>query len=197
MFWTEDINLLFKPILLPTDYMPIDEKLNAITRLIIFVCLILALILQDTKILLLMIILVIIVAIIYQFQKNIDKDVSTFLDEKRVEIIDSKVCKKPTKENPFMNPNIVDMHSNHNPACPISDPKTNDKIEELFNSSVFKNADDIYDRTTSMRQFYTVPATKIPNDQSEFAHWLYDKGKSCKEDNSVCYNNLHIDLRSN
>ncbi len=196
MFWTEDINVLFKPILLPTDYMPVDEKLNALTRLVIFICLILALILQDTRILLLMIILIIIIAIIYQFQKNVDKDVSTFLDQKQVDIIDTKVCKKPTKENPFMNPNIVDMYNNDIPACPISDKKTNESMEELFNSSVFKNADDIYDRTTSMRQFYTVPAHKIPNDQAEFANWLYNKGKSCKEENALCYNNLYRDLRS-
>jgi hypothetical protein len=61
---------------------------------------------------------------------------------------------------------------------------------------MFQNVDDIYNTQTSSRQFYTIPSSKIPNDQTLFANWLYNRGPTCKENNGiVCYNNLYKDLR--
>ena len=114
MFWTEDISELLKPILIPTEYMPVEEKLNSITRLIIFICLILALIFQESKIVLFMIILIIIIIIIYYFQKQTRTSIDNFLETKNVKVIDKEVCTKPTVHNPFMNPNIIDMNNNIN-----------------------------------------------------------------------------------
>ena len=198
MFWIEDISELLQPTLIPTDYMRMDEKLNALTRLIIFVCLILALVMQDSKIILLMIILVLLVVVIYKYQKGFEKEVQNFLDEKEIKVVDSSVCKKPTKNNPFMNPSLLDIKPDEDSikACPLSD--ADKAIDDLFDSGMYKDANDIYDRNTMKRQFYTVPGSSIPNDQGAFANWLYNRGKSCKEDNGEqCYRNIYQDLRMN
>jgi hypothetical protein len=197
MFWTEDINELFKAELIPTDYMTIDDKLNTLTRLIIFVCLILVFLLQDTKILLLMIILVLIIIVIWSYQNTSEADTASFTNEKHIEVINQKICTKPSKDNPFMNPSLLDLKygaTETSGACPVTDNM--EKMDELFDTTMYKNADDIYNRSSSNRQFYTVPGSSIPNDQASFANWLYNRGKSCKESNETqCYNNLYTEMR--
>ncbi len=153
---------------------------------------------QDGKIILLMIILIFIIIIIYQYQKGVEKEVNIFLDNNEVKVVDKVLCNKPTKDNPFMNPSVVDIKNSNESlkACPISDKNIAENIDDLFDSEVYRNADDIYDRTTSKRQFYTVPGSSIPNDQGTFANWLYNRGKSCKEgNNEQCYRNIYTDLR--
>lgn len=196
MFWIDNFNELLKPVLVPTDYMTIEEKLNTLTRLIVFICFILAIVLQESKIILLMIILVIIIIIVYQFQKRTQDNLDTFLDDNNIKVVENSVCTKPTKNNPFMNPSFVNMNNADDEACPINDKNIARSIDDIFNSTIFRDSDDIYDRNTSKRQFYTVPASSIPNDQTKFANWLYNRGKSCKENNGQqCYNNIYTDLR--
>jgi hypothetical protein len=144
MFWTEDINELFKPILIPTEYMTIEEKFNSITRLVLFICIILALVFQDSRIILLMIILIIIIIIIYQFQKQSTRDAYKVLESNDVKVVDNEVCTKPSIHNPFMNPNIVNL--NQYKACPITDRKTIEEAEKLFDDTMFRNVDDVYDK---------------------------------------------------
>jgi hypothetical protein len=196
MFWIYDISQLFKPVLIPTDYMTIEEKLNTLTRLIIFICIILALILQEVRIILLMIILVIVIIVIYNFQNNYTKGVDSFLNENNLQVVDNSICTKPTKDNPFMNPTLTSIGEDSPKACPITNKQVAENIDDILDSSIFKNVDDIYDRSTSKRQFYTVPGNKIPNDQTTFANWLYGRAKSCKEENGdQCYKNIYTDLR--
>lgn len=201
MFWTNDINILFQPVLIPTDYMPIDEKLNALTRLVIFVTLIIALLLQDSRIILLMIILVIIIVIIYEYYNKYNVQTDSFLNSKNLEVIDNKICLKPTQNNPFMNPVLTDItNDEYNSAsigaCDVYNERIEESIDKMYNESMYRNADDLYDRSTGKRQFYTVPGNKVPNDQEIFANWLYNRGKSCKENNgSKCYENLYNDIR--
>jgi len=195
MFWTQNISELVKPVLIPTDYMSIDEKLNTLTRLIIFVCLILSLIARDARILLLMIILVLLIVAVHTYQNNFSIQTDNFLNMNELDIVDNMLCTKPTKNNPYMNPNLLHINDDI-PACPLSNQSVDEKADELFDLGMYRNADDIYDRTTSKRQFYTVPATTIPNDQTTFAHWLYNRGPTCKENNGIrCYTNMYRDIR--
>lgn len=197
MFWTDDINILFEPVLIPSDDMQIDEKLNAVTRLIMFICIIIALLLQDIKFILLMIILVLGLIVLYKYQDNLYKVTDNFLNEKNLKVVDKKICKKPTKNNPFMNPMMSDKLENQDySACPSYTKPISDEVDELYDTSMYTNVDDIYNRNTGIRQFYTVPGNKIPNEQTVFANWLYNRGKSCKENNGIrCYDNLYRDLR--
>lgn len=196
MFWTKDVNLLFVPVLIPTEYMSIDEKLNVLTRLVIFASISIALILQDMRVILLMIILVIMIAMLYNFHYDEINATDTFMAEKNLKIVDNAICVRPSKENPFMNPNMTDISTENIGACPVYNKSVENTINKLYDESMYRNVDDIYDTTTGKRQFYTVPANTIPNDQTTFANWLYNRGKSCKERNGIqCFKNLYKDLR--
>jgi hypothetical protein len=98
---------------------------------------------------------------------------------------------KPTKDNPFMNPNILEVSNLDYSACDINNKRIKNGIDDYFKTPVYKDVIDIYDRKFSERQFYTMPATTIPNDQESYVNWLYSRGKSCKENNGEqCYYNI-------
>lgn len=101
--------------------------------------------------------------------------------------MDGKKCTFPTKENPFMN--VLMNEYNDNPerekACMINE-RVNKYVDKYFNDNLYRSIDDIYHKNASDRQFYTMPSTAIPNDQDQFARWLYEiKDKTCKEGNGL------------
>ena len=105
-------------------------------------------------------------------------------------------CRKPTKDNPFMNIQLHDFDNNqYVEACNIEDDKINKDMVHSFNSKLFMNIDDAFSRTNSQRQFFTTPNTRIPNNQIEFANWLYKVPETCKEDNEQCLK--YDDIRYN
>lgn len=128
----------------------------------------------------------------YQFEKN--KQIDKYLNENNLEIINNKKCVKPTQSNPFMNPNILDK--NLFSACSIENSKISKNMDDYFNENVFRETDDLYNKSLLPRQFYTVPSTTIPNEREKLADWLYNTGPSCKEDGLVCYDNIYNDIRS-
>ena len=81
----------------------------------------------------------------------------------------------------------------HNPkrpeACNVSKPVVEKKIKQYFENDLYMNIDDVFNKNSSYRQFYTTPSTTIPNDQEGFAKWLYfSEDKTCKEGNTKkCY----------
>ena len=194
MFWINNLNELFNPVLIPTENMTLEEKLNTISRLILFIGIISAFIFNDSRYILFIIIMLTISIVIYNFQNNNLLSTEKFLEDKNLDIIDNKICTKPTVDNPFMNPTLNDIKYNSNKpnACSIDNSKINNLINDSFYSRVFREAGDIYGKLSSERQFYTVPSTTIPNDQTSYAEWLYKRGKTCKENNGEqCYNNLY------
>lgn len=96
-------------------------------------------------------------------------------------------CRKPTADNPFMNPDINDYTSDHPPAaCNDDDGNIPKNINSSFNEDLFMNLDDAAEKKNSQRQFYTIPNTSIPNNQTEFAEWLYKSPSTCKESQEKC-----------
>lgn len=96
-------------------------------------------------------------------------------------------CRRPTRDNPFMNPNISHYGTDKSPgACNIEDPEIADEVELYFNKDLYRDVEDIWNRKNSQRQFYTIPSTSIPNKQKEFANWLYDIPFSCKQNQQNC-----------
>ena len=181
MFWLDNISELMNPIIIPDINMTIEEKINAIIRAIIFVGLICTLVFNDTRYILFIIIIMIVSILIINYQ------------------YDNKKCIKPTGNNPFMNPNILTTKKGNQEyaACSIHNKNINKNINKYFYEKLFRNADDIYDKSTLDRQFYTVPSTTIPNNREKLGDWLYNRGPSCKEGNSSkCYNNLYNDIKN-
>lgn len=98
------------------------------------------------------------------------------------------VCRIPTKNNPFMNPALVDYGSGI--SKPKSCPSYNNvgvqkRIDDIFNEDLYRDVTDVFGKSNSQRQFYTVPGSQVPNDQGSFAQWLYGTPPTCKEGNRV------------
>ena len=103
---------------------------------------------------------------------------------------------KPTVNNPFMNFNIITDNPNRPGASDVSNEgikkEANDKFKMSSNMSsnenqkLFRSTFDLYDRNNSQRQFYTMPSTTLPNDQTAFAKWCYSTGPTCKERTLYC-----------
>ena len=130
----------------------------------------------------------------YQFEKN--KQIDKYLNENNLDIINNKKCVKPTQSNPFMNPNVLNENNNMFSACSIENSKINKKMDDYFNENVFRETDDLYNKSLLPRQFYTVPSTTIPNEREKLGDWLYNSGPSCKENGLKCYDNIYNDIRS-
>ena len=95
-------------------------------------------------------------------------------------------CRKPTADNPYMNIVFSDYLDAANVPEPCNSDQTKDDAQYLYNSTVYRNIEDVYERQNSQRLFYTLPITTIPNKQGEFADWLYKTGPQCKENTSKC-----------
>lgn len=97
-------------------------------------------------------------------------------------------CRKPTVDNPFTNIAWADYLDAGNLAepCNVADSNIQQTMNYLYNSSIYRNIEDVFERENSQRTFYSVPITTIPNKQTEFAEWLYKTGPTCKENSQNC-----------
>lgn len=112
---------------------------------------------------------------------------------------EKNTCRKPTVDNPFMNPSITEYGNGDPPAaCNSNDDEIKESIKVNFDHQLFRNVGDVWERENSQRQFYTMPNTAIPNNQVEFAKWLYKlpASSNCKEEgNCLRYDDLRIRTR--
>jgi len=114
-----------------------------------------------------------------KYRKN--KEESLFsVDE--IEEFKKNTCRRPTKDNPFMNPNITDYNGDPPVACNSDDEDIKDSMTVNYNHKLFRDVDELWERENSQRQFYTIPNTGIPNLQKEFANWNWKVPKTCKGD---------------
>ena len=105
-------------------------------------------------------------------------------------------CKKPTKDNPFMNPDIDDYEKNEPVvACNTDDEDIPEQITKSFREDMYLNYDDTFEKKNFQRQFLTIPNTSIPNHQTEFAEWLFKTDEICKENQEKCLK--YTDIRYN
>jgi hypothetical protein len=94
---------------------------------------------------------------------------------------------EPTTENPFMNINLITDDKTKVAAPPSwNNKKVADVIEDKFGYNLYRDVGDLYGKSNSQRQYYTVPSTTIPNEQTSFAKWCYSTGPTCKEKSIYC-----------
>lgn len=197
--WYENIYDLFNPTnyykIIPIREMNLQEKLNALVRFFVYLGILLALINSNYKYLFLGIIAGLLSIIINNFEAKKKEETEKYLEKKNLTIVDNKVCARSTVENPFMNLSIADISLNpdHPQACDVDNYQVRKTMSKNFYSHVFRDVNDIYSKDASERQFYTMPCTKVANDQSDFANWLYNRGSSCKDGNAEqCMRNISI-----
>ena len=172
-FWFNDSKILFREDRLTEFYpsydMTLIEKLNAIARLSIYLSVVLFLGTQNYLYLYIFIIILAFTIFIYNNQKNnmemYFNSYNSILNQHNKRILEKKNCTEPTNNNPFMNFNI---------------------ITDKFNHNLYRDVSDLYGKNNSQRQYYTMPSTTLPNNQTEFAKWCYNTGPTCKEDTIKC-----------
>ena len=203
-FWINDISELFnRPAeIWPYEYLNIERKYNAITRLILYLTVLGFFFTRSYNILISCFITIIVFIMLYNTQAK--KNVEGFsMKEPKFKPGDFENIMKdkysfPTKKNPFMNV-MMDDYKYNNKKKPAA-PSYNEAVERNINKNAIKpdllnslvNNDKLYrnlgDNLTfehNMRSFHTMPNTKIPNDQKKFAEFCYGNMSSCKEGDTI------------
>jgi hypothetical protein len=216
-FWSENPNILFdsKYILefFPIDTMSFNQKLNAITRLVIILTFLSFLYTKKSRILIVSLISLICIFLMHFSNKEMQKDLEEGFREginKLEKPYDrfgpfEKIEKSPhlfdpsKPSNPMSNVLLTDYDYNPNkkPAAPAY-TKENTKIisdetkkmvqmfhpeQENLDEKLYRDSVDNLEFEQSMRQFYTTANTTIPNDQKSFAEFCYGDMISAKEGN--------------
>ena len=123
-----------------------------------------------------------------EYKKNKQKNKQKKVTWEKDKLYKKNNSRKPTVSNPFTNIVFSDYLDANNLAepCNIDDPEIPNQMQNLYNSSIYRNLSDVWERENSQRMFYTVPIQTIPNNQTDFANWLYNTGPSCKENTENC-----------
>ena len=195
--WIKDIEILFREDKLK-DFIPFDtisdnEKINAITRFSIYFALILYVLKDDIRYF--YIPLLTFTVIYFLYNANTTNERIEQIDDSYLELKPRKVnYKLPTKHNPFMNLNITDYGTPKMSKPALKGKKVNKDVSTYFDR-MYKNTDDLHEKETFLRQYYTMPVTTVPDNRIKFAKWCYRGKRKCKTDNN-CYNNMYSPLNN-
>jgi len=188
LFYKENITDFF-----PTYDMTLIEKLNAIFRMSIYLSIILYLFTNNYLYLYIFIIIGAFTIFIYYNQKDnlelyfnsIPDSDNNIIQKKHIESDLSDI--KPTTSNPFMNINLItDDKEKLAPEPSWNNEKIQKEIENKFGYNLYRDVGDLYGKSNSQRQYFTMPSTTIPNNQTAFAKWCYSTGPTCKEKSIYC-----------
>ncbi len=209
-FWFNDPKVLLDKHhiieIFPTENMAFEQKLNAITRLVIILSILGYLITMNKNILLMCIITLIAIYVIYRTNKqkilaegfkvgdnkNTNVSLKSVLDENFYPI---------TKKNPMGNVLLTEIMDDPErpPAAPSFNPEVYSDINnatkksvQMMNPSIdnarkqlYGDLASNYEFDWSMRNFYTMPNTRVTNDQGSFSKYLYGLMPSSKESNAL------------
>ena len=169
----------------PTSEQTPEDRVNAASRFVIYVCCIIYLIRRDPRVFVLG---ATVLGVIYVLYK------SKMVKETYGISTEGAMCQMPTWDNPMGNVLITDFTDapNRLEACyyptvkPFVQSYTSDRIP--YDSGRSRTALPKYLRNGMERQFVSNPVTKIPGDQTAFAEWLYGpkNGPMCKSDTRYC-----------
>ena len=152
---------------------------------------------KSTKVLISAGVTIIVIAMIYKIQKHknakhkintkdLKEGFASFANYKK----HHTKFTEPTKNNPLMNVLLPEI--NDKPKRKPAAPSFNRTVEKKINTKagnvgpdprLFLDLGDSISFEQSMRNFYSTPNTKVCNDQTAFAQFLYGEMPSCKEGN--------------
>lgn len=212
-FWSDNPNVLlnnnFLFELFPVEKMSFEQKLNAISRMVVLLTLISFFYSKSGRILIICIVSLFFIFMLHK-SKKVEKDEFKKKKEgfyytespadpfKSADL--SNVFREPDSSNPFGNVLVTDYIYNpqRKPAPPAFNQNVNDdiieKAKEVVRKSnpdqpditekLFKDLGDQYIFEQSLRPFYSTASTTIPNDQQSFSEFCYGGMVSCKEGNA-------------
>jgi hypothetical protein len=202
-FWLNNPGVLFKKDQIsqvwPIETMSSEEKLNAISRLVIIMTILGYIITQRFRIIITGLVTLLSIVILQRIQsKQNTADISKkegFTNPELYKALKDNFT-TPTVVNPVMNVLLTERSDNPNraPAAPAYNSEVekemNEKTKEFIGKSfndpdidkkLFSDLGDNYTFNQSMRTWYATPNTTIPNDQKGFAEFCYGNMTSCKE----------------
>lgn len=214
LFWSENPNVLLEPKhafeFFPTETMSFNQKLNALTRIVLILTLVSYIFTQKPRILIVSLISLLCIFLLHYStgQKNSegfqegDNGFRKFYNRNGpfVEVdIQKNQYQESEPSNPLSNVMLTDYDYNPNkkPAPPSYTEKdkniileeTKKQIQILnpdqpdIDKKLYQSVTDNLDLEQSMRQFYTTANSTIPNDQQGFAEFCYGDMISAKEGN--------------
>ena len=216
LFWTEDPNVLLNTQywneFFPTESMTFNQKLNALTRIVLVLTIISYLFTQKPRILVVSGISLLCIFLLHYatnqkllgegFMQNKDGYVRNYNRKGPFVPIDTNEnqYQPSTPVNPLSNVLMSDYDYNPHkkPAPPAFTKKdretildeTKTQIQMLnpdqpnIDKKLFQDVTENLELEQSMRQFYSTANTTIPNDQKGFAEFCYGDMISAKEGNN-------------
>ncbi len=198
-FWLENPNILLNKNYLteiwPNNDFDLARKLNAITRIIVIMAILGYFLTKSIYIPVSAIVSLVVLVIIYKSKKETKAQtkegfLSNSVQKNELNKILEKEFTMPTKKNPVMN--VLMNEYKENPKRKPAAPSYNNEVRAEINDNVksedkrlFKNLGDNLSFESSMRNFYAMPNTQIPNNQKEFAEFCYGNMPSCKEGDAL------------
>ena len=212
-FWIYDVSVLANKNhileIWPYQYLSMERKYNSISRLIIYLTILGYFFSRKLNILVSGIVTLLVFITLYHVQNNkegfenkqynqFEKGASDFKNIMR------DTFTLPTRKNPLMNVMMDDYKYNNKRKTAA--PSYNKSVEKNINTTskypllsnpltnnnkLFRDLGDNLNFEHTMRNFHTMPNTKIPNDQRRFAEFCYGNMASCKDGDDIsCTKNL-------
>lgn len=178
MFWLYHPEVLIaSKNIIPNEHMTRDEQLNSLARFSLIFILLIYLFKGDMKWISFSVTILILTIILRRDSENFD-DIG---------------CSKITNNNPFGNFTVYDYYENIDKKS-TCDIHVSESIETATNNINSPIVDDMYAQNINFRDFYTLPVTKVVNDQKEFALSLLGSSGSCKHNGEHCLKNENTKL---
>jgi hypothetical protein len=208
-FWNDYTQIYRSHDVIPLKEMTLEEKLNAIGRLIVLVTIVTFCFTLDMNAVIGGMLAIAILIFIYHMKKGIKEPLS-FEDEDVVsetkEVADP--CLKTNLAKNFnevtdINPlgNVLMTEFKDNPNRKAAPPSFNIEVNQQINNrtkqmvqnlnptiedvdkQLFGDIGEMFELEQSQRNFYSTANTRIPNNQTAFANWCYGTMISAKEQN--------------
>lgn len=226
-FWSNNPSILLNTDDLteiwPSSTMTLEQKLNAISRLIIYISILVFILTMNINFLLVCIVTLALIYLFYKLRKNniiqslqdgfTNKDQNQFIKKIYInngkEYITNPVTLENvlsdnyypvSKKNPLGNVLLTDIMDNPNkkPAPPSFNPDVYEDITrnskktvqylnpgiKNTNKQLFGDLAQNFEFDWSMWNFYSMPNTRVTNDQGSYAEYLYGNMPSCKDGNA-------------
>jgi len=206
-FWSNDPSVLLNNTYIyeiwPTNDMCYEQKLNAITRCIILVTILGYIFTFSFRLLIVGILTLIMLIIVFNMKKPkitaepFQNNENTISNPVTLETFLKSEFKEGNKTNPFSNVLLTDIADDpnrksappaFNPSVETSITKNVKKAVQKMNPEIKNTNRQLYDSLwdnfeldQSNRNFYSTPNTKVENDQSAYAEFLYGNMYSAKE----------------
>lgn len=215
-FWAEDPNVLLHTEhaleFFPTETMSFNQKLNAITRIVLVLTAFSYLTTKKNNIIAVSVVSILCIYLMFYYHnekmkeegfKTVNGNLVKLYDRKgpKVDIVPelNSTFQRSHASNPLSNVLIsdYDYNSKRSPAEPSYTKEGKHNILEETKRSIqilnpdqpditnklFQDVTDNLELEQSMRQFYSTANTTIPNDQTSFAEFCYGDMISAKEGN--------------